>query len=89
MHFAAGFPGRDGVISGMRKTCNVYMYLDAKKCARDGVVVFRSDNGILLTAGLNDEGKLPISYFSHVTDAAGRLLLDQREARRNSKKRRE
>ena len=79
MHFAAGLPGENGVISGMRKSCEVYIYVDAIRCARDGIVFFRSDNGVLLTAGVNNEGELPISYFSHVKDTTGRILFDRRE----------
>ena len=77
MHFASGLLGEDGVISGMRKTCQVYIYVNAIQCASDDIVFFRSDNGVLLTSGL--EGKLPKRYFSHVTDMNGKLLLDQRQ----------
>jgi 2'-phosphotransferase len=78
IHFASGLPGKDGVISGMRKSCQVYIYLNAKKCAEDGIVFFRSDNGVLLTAGINDSGTLPVCYFFYVTDVHGTVLLDQR-----------
>lgn len=77
IHFAAGLLGEEGVISGMRRTCQVYIYVDAGRCARDEIVFFRSDNGVLLTAGI--EGKLPLKYVSHVTDSKGVMLLDQRE----------
>ena len=71
IHFASGLPKEDGVISGMRKSCEVFIYVDAQKCARDGVAFYRSDNGVLLTAGLKDEGTLPTDYFLRVTDASG------------------
>ena len=51
--------------------------MDAKKCAKDGVTFYRSENGVLLTAGLNDKGTLPVEYFSHVTDASGTILMKQ------------
>ena len=76
IHFAAGLLGEQGVISGMRRTCQIYVYIDAGKCARDGIVFFRSDNGVLLTAGI--DGKLLLKYVSHVTDEKGNLLLEQR-----------
>ena len=31
IHFAAGLPGEDGVISGMRQDCNVLIYVDVEK----------------------------------------------------------
>lgn len=78
VHCATGLPTNDGVISGLRKSCNVYVFIDAAKCAADGIVFYRSDNGVLLTAGVNNEGNLPIKYFSHVTDKTGTILFDQR-----------
>ena len=40
--------------------------------------IFLSDNGVLLTAGLKDQGLLPLQYLSHVTDRNGNIMLDQR-----------
>jgi 2'-phosphotransferase len=78
IHCAIGLPTDDGVISGLRKSCNVYVFIDAAKCAADGIVFYRSDNGVLLTAGVNNEGTLPIEYISHVTDKTEIILFDQR-----------
>jgi len=75
IHFASGLPKDDGVISGMRKSCQVYVYIDAAKCARDGIVFYKSDNNVLLTAGVNNEGTLPPDYFRRVTDTAGTVLM--------------
>jgi len=82
IHCASGLLGEDGVVSGMRRSCEVYIYIDARKCAEDGIVFFKSDNGVLLTAGVNDEGTLPVEYFSHVTDASAseEILLDNRSS---------
>jgi 2'-phosphotransferase len=75
IHCASGLLGENGVISGMRRTCQVYIYMDGAKCARDGIVFFRSDNGVILTEGV--DGELPVTYVSHVTDDSGQVLLDQ------------
>jgi 2'-phosphotransferase len=85
IHFAPGLPDHGSVISGMRRTCDIYIYVDVKKCARDGVVFYRSDNNVLLTAGLHEEGTLPVDYFSHVTDASGSILMDQRSHHSSSR----
>jgi len=76
IHFASGLPEADGVISGMRKTCTIYVFVDPIKCAEDGIEFFISDNGVILSAGV--DGTLPTSYFSHVTSTDGTLLLDNR-----------
>lgn len=74
IHFASGLPKDEQVISGMRKSCNIYIYVDGEKCAKGGVTFFRSDNGVLLTAGVNDGGTLPLSFISKVTDKSGESL---------------
>jgi len=68
IHFAAGLPGNDGVISGMRQSCQIYIYINGSKCAEDGVKFYISDNGVILTSGIDDTGMLPCSYFSSVID---------------------
>ena len=83
IHFATGIPNNnkmDGtknnnnnnsVISGMRKSCDVYIYINIHKCITDDISIYKSDNGVLLTAGVNDTGILPLHYVSHVADSAG------------------
>lgn len=78
IHFAKGMPSDAGVISGMRKSCDVYIHINGEKCARDGIEFFESSNGVLLTDGLNNKGILPQSYFSHVMTRSGDVLLDRR-----------
>lgn len=67
IHFATKLPGEDGLISGMRTTSSVFVYLDIDKCLEDGVPVFISSNGVILTPGVGDTGQLPEKYFSRVT----------------------
>ncbi|KAM7000831.1 tRNA 2'-phosphotransferase 1 [Tautogolabrus adspersus] len=63
IHLAPGLPGEDGVISGMRKDCDLAVYIDVPKALADGIEFFWSENGVLLTAG-NTDGKLLPKYFS-------------------------
>ena len=79
IHCASGLPNHDGVISGMRKSASIHIYINAKKCADDGIAFFKSDNGVLLTDGVNHSGILPVEYFSRVTDSSGNVLLDNRK----------
>jgi RNA 2'-phosphotransferase, Tpt1 / KptA family len=77
IHFAAGLPDQDHVISGMRKSASVYIYVDAVQCANDGITFYESSNGVLLSDGI--DGVLPCKYFSHVIEVStGKVLLDQR-----------
>jgi 2'-phosphotransferase len=75
IHFAPGLPQDDGVISGMRRSCEVYIYIDIAKCVRDQVPIYQSTNGVLLSDGFGGSGILQMEYFSHVTDRAGNILL--------------
>ena len=66
IHFATGLLGEDGVISGMRHSCTVLVYLDLEKCLKDGIMFFKSENGVVLTEGVNGEGYIPREYFRKV-----------------------
>ncbi|XP_061135737.1 tRNA 2'-phosphotransferase 1 [Syngnathus typhle] len=63
IHLAPGLPQEDGVISGMRKDCDLAIFIDIPKALADGIEFFWSENRVLLTTG-NVEGKLPPGYFS-------------------------
>jgi RNA:NAD 2'-phosphotransferase (TPT1/KptA family) len=86
IHFATGLPrDKQQVISGMRQSCTVHIYLNARKCAQcEDLQFFQSANGVLLTAGVKESGVLPVEFFSHVTDSKGNLLLDQRQKQEKS-----
>jgi len=73
IHFAPGLPNSNSrVISGMRKNCEIYIYIDGAKCATDGVKFYRSTNGVILTPGATEDGTLTVGYFSSVIDAKTR-----------------
>jgi 2'-phosphotransferase len=76
IHFTTGLPRDEKVISGIRKSCDVYIYIDVNKCVHDKIKFFRSENGVILCSGINDDGVLPPSYFERVTDALGKSLID-------------
>lgn len=91
IHFATGLPqshdtnSNDGTqtnnvapISGMRSTSQIYIYINGERCAQDGIQFFRSDNGVILTAGERHEGMLYVKYFKKVVLASsGKILLDE------------
>ena len=67
IHFAAGTPDRGDVISGMRSTAQALIYADIPKMLSDGIKVYRSSNGVILTSGI--DGVLPTQYFKEVVHA--------------------
>jgi 2'-phosphotransferase len=80
MHFATGLLGEDGVISGMRHSCTVLVYLDMAKAMDAGIKFFKSENGVVLTEGL--DGHLPKEYFSKVVSKKGDTLWPLADAKR-------
>lgn len=87
VHFASGLPAgfksiaEDGkaddetpVISGMRKSSTILMFLDLKKAMEAGVDFWLSDNGVILSGG-NAEGLIPLEYFKRVEDRTGEGVL--------------
>ncbi|XP_048259223.1 tRNA 2'-phosphotransferase 1-like [Haliotis rufescens] len=67
IHFAVGEPGEDGVVSGMRKSCDVMIYVDVAKALAAGVKFFKSANNVILSPG-TDDGVIPPCFFSQVID---------------------
>ncbi|TRM65404.1 KptA family-domain-containing protein [Schizophyllum amplum] len=77
IHLAQGVGG-DNVISGMRKSCQVFIYVDVDRAIAAGIRFFLSDNGVVLTEG-DEQGHLPRKFFSKVEDAKGHPLSGRME----------
>ncbi|KAF2356192.1 Phosphotransferase KptA/Tpt1 [Trinorchestia longiramus] len=67
IHLAAGLPGQDGVISGMRTNCQLHIFVDGPKALVDGYKFFKSANNVILCPG-SESGFLPPKYFAQVID---------------------
>ena len=65
IHFAAGEPGSEGVISGMRGSAQVYIYIDLHRAMADGLKFFRSSNNVILSPG-DESGVITPEYFKQV-----------------------
>jgi len=63
-------------ISGMRSSSEIYIYIDGPRCAKDGVPFHRSDNGVILTSGVDEKkGMLPTKYFEKAVCAlSGKVI---------------
>lgn len=73
VHLASGVPSDSHVISGMRATAEVYVYVDIVRAIHAGLPFFRSANGVILTPG-DENGFLSRQFFSRVTDSNGTPL---------------
>ncbi|USP78287.1 tRNA 2'-phosphotransferase 1 [Curvularia clavata] len=81
IHFASGLPAgfkplqsasesteekeAAPVISGMRKSSSVLVYIDINAALAAGIKFFLSENGVILTEG-NEQGCLPYEFFKRV-----------------------
>ncbi|CAL8099146.1 unnamed protein product [Calicophoron daubneyi] len=74
IHFAPGELGDGDVISGMRESAEVLIYINLAKALADGYRFFISRNRVILTEG-NEEGCLPPKYFSAAYQRRPRVLL--------------
>ena len=81
VHFAPGLPptaegadGKPGVISGMRSSCDVAIYLDVRAALQAGIKLLRSENGVLLSPG-DADGRIPSVLFKKVVDLNGGQLI--------------
>ncbi|CDO55552.1 hypothetical protein DV495_000760 [Geotrichum candidum] len=63
IHMAPGKLGDEGVISGMRASSDVYIYIDYEKALADGIKFFKSTNGVILSPG-NEKGEIPLEYVA-------------------------
>jgi len=72
IHLAQGVPGT-GVISGMRNSSDVYIYVNVQKAIDDGIQFLLSANGVVLTEG-NEQGFLAPQYFERAVDKKGNTL---------------
>ena len=67
IHFGLDIPEFGAVISGMRKSCNVIIFIDILAALDDGFEFILSNNRVVLTPG-NEKGYLPVKYFSKIVD---------------------
>ncbi|KAH0375625.1 phosphotransferase KptA/Tpt1, partial [Aureobasidium melanogenum] len=80
VHFASGLPAgfksedKDAnaapVISGMRNSSSVLVYVDIKKAMEAGVKFWKSENGVILSEG-DENGVIGLQFFSKVEDRTG------------------
>ena len=67
IHMAIGLPGQDGVISGMRTSCNCIIEVNLIKAVIGSEIPFYiSTNHVVLSPGLGDKGYITPENFRMV-----------------------
>ncbi|VUZ55452.1 unnamed protein product [Hymenolepis diminuta] len=66
IHFVMD-PEDKKVISGMRQTAEILIYVDINAAIRHGIKFYRSKNNVVLTEG-NTDGLLPTKYFTRAVN---------------------
>ncbi|KAF8552874.1 hypothetical protein OG21DRAFT_1415320 [Imleria badia] len=69
IHLAQNVPG-SGVISGMRNSSQILIFVNVQKALDAGIKFYLSANGVVLTEGNND-GFLSLEFFLRVENANG------------------
>ena len=69
IHLAVGLPGDAGVISGMRASSEVLIWVDVARAVQAGIRFYTSANHVVLTPGRDGDGLLPLDFFARVVDA--------------------
>ena len=67
IHLGMNVPESGVVISGMRKSCEVILFVNILEAIKDGYTFTLSDNRVILTPG-NDSGFLPVKYISKIVE---------------------
>ena len=52
VHMAVGAPESGHVVSGMRNSCQIIIHIDVQKAMEDGMIFYKSSNGVVLTEGV-------------------------------------
>ncbi|KAI8358422.1 phosphotransferase KptA/Tpt1 [Blakeslea trispora] len=72
IHFAIGLPGDAKVKSGIRKTSDIFIYINVEKAKNDGILFYKSNNDVILSDG--KQGLISPEYFEKVIDKEGVLV---------------
>ncbi|KPI86423.1 putative phosphotransferase [Leptomonas seymouri] len=75
IHFAKGLMHDGSVISGMRTNAQILIYLDVPSVLADGIPLYESTNGVILTPGVGSTLQLPLKYVAKVVERkSGRII---------------
>ncbi|XP_051901133.1 tRNA 2'-phosphotransferase 1 [Pristis pectinata] len=65
IHLSLGLPEDGSIVSGMRSSCDLAIFVELRRALSDGIPFYLSTNQVILTPG-NEDGVLPPKYFQKV-----------------------
>eukprot|EP00929_Paragymnodinium_shiwhaense_P014791 TRINITY_DN122751_c0_g1_i1.p1 TRINITY_DN122751_c0_g1~~TRINITY_DN122751_c0_g1_i1.p1 ORF type:complete len:358 (-),score=94.31 TRINITY_DN122751_c0_g1_i1:275-1348(-) len=77
VHFAPGLPKEGGVVSGMRESCDLVVYLDVQNALTAGLPLLRSNNNVYLSPGF--DGAVPFRLLTRAVKLADMSVIWQAE----------
>ena len=80
VHLAKGLLGEEGVVSGMRRNAEVFIWVNVHEAIKGGLTFYESTNGVILCGGQNGDGIIPPAYFSVVIELHGGMTLESAQA---------
>jgi len=76
IHMCTGIPGSSKVISGMRYSAQVAIYINVAKAIKNGIKFFKSSNGVILSSG-DSKGYIRPQFFKKAVALKTRKILFQ------------
>jgi len=61
---AIGYPKENEVISGMRKSCDLFIEIDVAKAMKNGMIFYESKNKVVLSSGF--DGIIPRVFLKEL-----------------------
>ena len=80
VHLAKGLLREEGVISGMRRNAELFIWVNVHEAIKGGLTFYESANSVILCSGKNGDGIIPPAYFSVAIELHGGLLLESAQA---------
>eukprot|EP00964_Phaeocystis_antarctica_P001031 scaffold591_cov65-Phaeocystis_antarctica.AAC.3 len=80
VHLAKGLLGEKGVVSGMRRDAELFIWVNVHAAIKGGLTFYESANGVILCDGQNGDGIIPPAYFSVVIELHGGMTLEPAQA---------
>ncbi|GMF28114.1 unnamed protein product [Phytophthora fragariaefolia] len=79
IHFAEREVTDDDVVSGMRSTCDLLLYVDFPMAVKDGIKFYKSSNNVVLSPGVGDAGVIDRRYFLRAVKRDGTVLYEREQ----------
>ena len=76
LDFSIGYPKDKNVISGMRKSCEIYIEVDLIRAVQNKIKFYISKNSVVLSPG--NDGVIPSEFFKIVKTNQGKVIFSQK-----------